>query len=197
MKKFSLFLLVTASFIFFTGCGRKAHVNASARASDTSFVPFTKALKDMVDKNNLDLKKVQFFIDQKLIMKRSLGMQKVDVKSGVIVFENGEYMQQIIVPAFTPGVCERAGNNQLQISFETPNNNITFAALGDNIYFRLLGHNWDQRYGTADIVYDNQTYKVQCASCISAGDAKLLVRKNQMDKLQNSQRVIEGRKVDN
>jgi hypothetical protein len=197
MKKFSPFLVVATALIFFAGCGRKAHLSSSASAADTSFVPFTKALKDLVDKNNLDLKKVQFFIDQKLIMKRSLGMQKVDVKSGVIVFENGEYMQEIIVPAFTPGVCEHALGNQLQISFETPNNNITFAALSDNIYFRLLGHNWDQRYGTADIVYDNQTYKVRCAACTSAGDAKLLVRKNQMEKLQNSHRVVEGRKVDN
>ena len=189
-----LWILVVVFFISSVACNRKAH--GAASANDTAFVPFTKSLKDLVDRNNLDIKKLQFFVDQKLIMRRSLGKQKVDIKSGVIVFENGEYMQEIIIPAFTPGVCEHSTGNQLQISFETSSNNMSFAAMGDNTYFRLLGHNWDQRYGTTEIVYDNQNYKVQCASCTNAGDAKLVVRKNQMDKLQNSKRIVEGRKVE-
>ena len=189
-----LWILVVVVFISSVACNRKAH--GAASANDTAFVPFTKSLKDLVDRNNLDIKKLQFFVDQKLIMRRSLGKQKVDIKSGVIVFENGEYMQEIIIPAFTPGVCEHSTGNQLQISFETSSNNMSFAAMGDNTYFRLLGHNWDQRYGTTEIVYDNQNYKVQCASCTNAGDAKLVVRKNQMDKLQNSKRIVEGRKVE-
>ncbi len=189
-----LWVLLGVVFISSIACSRKAHGYASA--NDTTFVPFTKSLKDLVDRNNLDIKKLQFFVDQKLVMRRSLGKQKVDIKSGVIVFENGEYMQEIIIPAFTPGVCERSAGNQLQISFETSSNNISFAAMGDNTYFRLLGHNWDQRYGTTEIVYDNQNYKVQCASCTNAGDAKLVVRKNQMDRLQNSKRIVEGRKVE-
>jgi hypothetical protein len=199
MKKSFPFYLFLFSLVIFASCSRRSHP-ATARhyGSDTAYIPFTKNLKDLVDRNNLDIKKIQFFIDQKLIMKRSLGAQKVDIKSGVIVFENGEYMQEIILPAYTPGVCERDANNQLHISFETAGNTVSFAALGENNnYYRLLGHNWDQRLGTTEIVYDNQNYKVQCATCTNAGDAKLVVRKSQMEKMQNATKVLEGHRVDN
>ena len=48
-----------------------------------NYVPFTRDLKQKLDKENIDLKEVQFYVDQKLILTRNLGDQKLEVKSGI------------------------------------------------------------------------------------------------------------------
>lgn len=163
-------------------------------ASDSAYVPFTNKLKDRILKNDLDLKKVQFFIDQKLILKRSLGTRKVN-KSGVLLFENGEYVQEVIIPKYTPGVCDSINGNKLMVSFELQNNDLQFGpGLYTPDYFMLYGRNWTN--GVGDLTYDNQTYKVSCGSCSFATEAKLVVKKSQADKIDTKQRVAKGRKVD-
>src|SRR3954469_16949404 len=79
---------------------------SSSRVSRANLVPFTKDLRAKLEKENIDLKQVQFYIDQKLVLDRNLGDQKIEVTSGVVKLENGKYINQVVVPAFTPGVCE-------------------------------------------------------------------------------------------
>ena len=176
---------------FFFGC-------ASSRTNThvAEYVPFTTSLKQRILNNNLDIKKVQFFIDQKLVLRKSLGTKKVDIKSGVLLFQNGEYIQEVVIPKYTPGVCESIDGNNLLVSFESQNNNIPFGP-GEytRSYFMLYGKNWIN--GTADITYDNTIYKVSCGSCANAADAKLVVKKSEADKYDRNLRIAKGRKVDN
>ncbi len=175
------------------GCSRHAAVAKTSR--DTLYTPFTKELRQQIENNHLDIKKVQFFVDQELVLHRSLGTQKSDIKSGVILFEKGQYINEVVIPKHTPGVCEVINGNSLQVSFELQNNNIEFGPGGlNNTYFTLYARNWTG--GTADITYDNKNYKLQCATCYNAGDVKLLVRKSEADKLERSKRTVEGRKVE-
>src|ERR1700759_629285 len=94
--------------LFLTSC-------RSSKVSRASLVPFTKDLKQKLEKENIDLKQVQFYIDQKLVLNRNLGDQKVQVTSGVVRLENGKYVNEVIIPAFTPGVCESADGERLLI----------------------------------------------------------------------------------
>jgi hypothetical protein len=191
---FTLVVIFAAIVLCSSSCGR--HAAAAGSAKDTIYVPFTKALKQRIENNHLDIKKIQFFVDQRLVLRRSMGTQKNDIKSGVILFENGQYINEVIIPKNTPGVCMGVNGDRLLVSFEIQNNNVEFGPGGMNeAYFTLYARNWSG--GTADITYDNKTYKVQCASCFNAGDVKLGVRKSEADKLQKTQRVVEGRKVDN
>jgi hypothetical protein len=197
MKKLPVPILASLFLFFCFSCSNKMQPKKTPeKKEDTVYVAFTKGLRQRVANNNIDIKKVQFFIDQKLILRRTLGSEKAEVQSGVILFEKGAYINEIIIPAFTPGVCENVNGDRLRISFEKQGNYIEFAALSDS-YFKLTGSNWDVANGTADINYDNFTYKVQCASCSSAGEAKLVVIKKEIDNMQQMQRVVEGRKVGN
>lgn len=198
MKQFFFSLLIVCGIFILFGCGgsRYVYTPPAKPANDTLYLPFTKDLKQRVVSNKLDIKKVQFFVDQKLVLRRDLGTEKGDIKSGVILFENGRYIHEVIVPRYTPGICEVDNDDRLQISFEIQNNNIEFGhgGLNDN-YFVLYARNWNT--GTADLTYDGQTYKISCGSCSDVSLAKLVVRKSEADKLQKTQRVVEGRKVDN
>jgi hypothetical protein len=61
-----------------------------------------------------------------VVRTRNLGNEKVEVSSGVVKFSNGEYINEVIVPSFTPGVCESVANEKLMISFEKGNNDLAF-----------------------------------------------------------------------
>jgi hypothetical protein len=195
MKNIFIALIASSLIIILFSCGCSRHASAAKSVKDTSYIPFTKELKKRIENNQLDIKKVQFFVDQRLVLRRSLGTQKSEIKSGVILFENGQYINEVIIPRNTPGVVVGVNGDRLMVSFELQNNNVEFGPGGLNdSYFTLYARNWSG--GIADITYDNKTYKVQCASCYNAGDVRLVVRKSEADKLQKTQRVLEGRKVD-
>ncbi len=191
-----MYAALLAVIVTLFSCGGSRHASAVKPSTDTFYIPFTKDLKKRIENNNLDIKKVQFFIDERLVLRRSLGTQKSDIKSGVVLFENGQYINEVIIPRHTPAVCESVTGDRLMISFELQNNDIEFGPGGANEnYFTLYAKNWNG--GSADITYDNKLYKVQCATCYNAGDVRLVIRKSEADKLQRTQRIVEGRKVDN
>lgn len=196
MKKTILLSMVSIGLLFClvsSSCNRKAFATGpEANTTDTSFIAFTKSLKDRLEHDNVDITKIQFYIDQKLTLRRVMGSEKGKVQSGVIMFDNGQYINEIVIPAFTPGVCERVSGDALKISFDAAGKTVEFAALYNNNNFILVGSNWHN--GTVDINYDNQTYQVSC-NCGSATDARLVVRRNQAFKKDSNARVVAGRKV--
>jgi len=189
MKNIFYPLLVLSGFVFLAACSGSKHA-----AKESVYVPFTKQLKQRIENNHLDIKKVQFFVDQKLVLRRSLGTQKSDIKSGVILFENGQYINEVIIPKYTPGICENIFGDKLMLSFEAENNTVAFGPGGLNAdYFTLYARNWNN--GRAEMTYDNNSYKVQCVTCNNVGEVRLVVKKSEADKFETKQRVVEGRKV--
>jgi len=168
---------------------------ASSKKANQNYVPFTEDLKERIERNNIDLSKVQFYLDEKLVLTREIGMQRAEVNQGVVRLENGRYIHEVIIPAYTPGVCERTATDGVYISFEKENNALKFGR-GSNLssnYFTLYGRNWLN--GTSEVTYDGQVFRVSCASCSHAGNAKLLVKKSQSDKWNKTTKVVSGRKV--
>ncbi len=160
-----------------------------------SFVPFTNDLRQKLERENIDLKQVQFYVDQKIILSRYMGSQKAEVTSGVVKFENGQYINEVIVPAFTPGICEDLVNERLMISFEKGNNNIAFG-LGSGYTandYVIYGTDW--KNGTTVVTFDSNKFRARCGSCSDVASAMLMVRKSEMDKIQKKTRTLKGRKV--
>jgi hypothetical protein len=189
MRKLFLVILIIP-FIFLSSC------ESTNQLSDNGnlYVPFTKDLLDRINSNNLDIKKVQFFIDQRLILRRTLGTQKSNIKGGQILFENGLYIHEVIIPKYTPGVCEGFDGDRISISFELQNNDIKFGPHGNNQEsFTLSARNWNN--GTGEITYDNATYTVKCAACPNVALTTLLVKKSEAHRLQKTQRIVRGRRV--
>jgi len=171
-----------------TGC-------SSSKVSRANLVPFTKDLRQKLERENIDLKQVQFYIDQKLVLDRNLGDQKVAVTSGVVKMENGRYINQVVIPAFTPGVCENAEGDKLMISFEKGNNNLPFGPGSGYTFneYSLYGTEW--RNGTTAVTYDSNKFRARCGTCQDVASITLLVRKSVMDKIEHKSRTVKGRTV--
>jgi hypothetical protein len=159
-------------------------------------VPFTRDLKQKLEKENIDLKQVQFYVDQKLILSRNLGDQKIEVHSGMVKLENGKFINEVIVPAFTPGICENVENDKLMVSFdEKGSNNLAFGP-GSGYTFNeyvLYGTEW--RNGTASVTFDSNKFRARCGTCSDVASATLVVRKSEIDKIDRKIRTLKGRTV--
>jgi hypothetical protein len=167
----------------------------SCSSSRKNFVPFTRDLRAKLDKENIDLRQVQFYIDQKLILSRNLGDQKVEVKSGVVKLENGQYSNDVIIPAFTPGICNTTDNDKLMISFEKGNNDLAFGPGSGYTFneFVLYGTEW--KNGTAAVTYDSNKFRARCGTCSDIASATLVIRKSELDKIERKSRTLKGRTV--
>lgn len=176
---------LTLAIFFLTSCS----------SSKNAYVPFTKDLKAKLEKQNIDLKQVQFYTDQKLILTRNLGDQKLAVSSGVVRLEKGQYLNEIIIPAFTPGICDSAGNERLLISFEKGSNYLAFGPGSGYTFneFSIYGAEW--RNGTAAVAYDNNKYRARCGSCQDVASVTLVVKRSDINKIERKSRTLKGRTV--
>jgi hypothetical protein len=189
MKTILSSVLIAGLIGILSGC-------SSSRKMSRDYVPFTSQLKQRLERDSIDIRKVQFYIDQKLILSRYLDDEKAQVTSGKVRLENGKYINEVIVPPFTPGVCEQIQNGNLMISFEKGSSDMGFG-LGSgyttNTYV-LYGYDW--RNGTAVVNFDNKKFRVRCATCTDVAMTRLLIKKNVVDKVEKKTHVLSGNKVE-
>jgi hypothetical protein len=165
---------------------------------------FTVDTRKRVEERAIPVEKLQFYIDKDIELRRELTARDAKVTSGKVVFENGKYVNIILLRAGTSGVCTLALNNTLDISFENGDNkNIRFnvperAASG--AVYSLFSDQWMKTYkNTYDpnisevgkIIYDGDVYFMR----FSGDRPKLMIQKTAQDKYQVNKRVMSGRKV--
>ena len=188
MRRIHGILIVSSLVLSLSSC-------SSSKVSRSSLVPFTKDLKQKLEGGNIDLKQVQFYVDQKIVLERNLGDQKVEVTSGVVKLENGKYINEVIIPALTPGICEGVEGDKLMISFEKGNNNLPFGPGSGYTFneYSLYGVEW--KNATTAVMYDSNKFRAHCGSCQDVASVTLLIRKNVKDKLEHKSRTLKGRTV--
>ena len=140
-----------------------------------SMIPFTRELYNRLRNNNQDIRKLQFFIDQTVILSIGLSQDKLYIDNGKVVNQYGVNENKIELPALTPGVIEAIDPDGLRVAFEGGGNNLKFI---NNKYspefFIFSGTNWEN--GTAEVPYRGTTYRASCATCGSVSEARLVVR---------------------
>lgn len=159
-----------------------------------SMIPFTRDLYNRLRVSNQDIRKLQFFIDQTVILSRGLSQDKLYIDNGKIVNQSGVNENRIELPALTPGVVEAIESDGLRVAFEGGGNNLKFI---NNKYspefFIFSGTNWDN--GTAEVPYRGTTYRASCATCGSVSDARLVVRQKDVMAGSTNVNVIGGRTI--
>jgi len=201
-----LVLLLSIFSVFAVSCSHHKKIQvavkpvqapATVEAVDTNtYVPFTRDLYLKLKQYNIDIKKVQFFIDQQLVLDRYIDINKAEINSGVVKFVNGRNTNEIVIPALTPCVVDSVDADGFRVSFEKGSNNI-FKFINNKYspdFFVFTGSNWKD--GTAEIYYDKQPYRVSCVNCSSVAEVKLVVKQSDMDKSEKKTKVIIGRKVE-
>jgi hypothetical protein len=147
---------------------------------------FTYDLKKKLEEKELDIKKVQFYNSEKIVLTRSVPHNDAQVNNGELKFENGKFVEEIIINKNTPGVCNLDNNNILGISFEQGDKVLNFQRDRLNNYYLIDAE--IQANLVSKILYDSSVYVVQPPGI----EAKLMVRKNDKYIYQLQQRVAEG-----
>ena len=161
-------------------------------ASCSNKIFYTKELNVKVNKRGLSVNKIQFYVSKKIVLKRVLPHNNAELANGEIHFENGKLIDNVIIKKDTPGTCEFIDNGFMFMSFEDGNNKLLKFIPRDNGNYYELFINPDPK-NLRKITYDTAKYVIQPG----ADKARLWVRKDQDYILKITNRVAEGKIVDN
>lgn len=168
-------------------------VNIPSINNKNEYVPFTRELQMKLMAYNVDIKRIQFYIDQKLTLTRALDSAKAEVASGGVRFINGKLINEIVIPAYTPGIAESGDMNGVRVSFEN-GNSFLFVPAENEDKFVIAGNNWDN--GTVEIPYDRNIYRASAGDGNgNVADARLVVKLTDINKIDKKTRVLPGRKL--
>ncbi len=150
---------------------------------------FTQQIRQKVENESLNLTDVQFYNSHPIILQRNLTYAETKIASGEIQFENGKYIEIIQIKKGTPGVCETANANSLDVSFEAGENRNLKFVLNPRKNYQISALEWKDRFGR--VTYDSLTYYLKPGS----EKALLKVKRDHIFKLDKKERVAPGRKV--
>jgi hypothetical protein len=154
-------------------------------------VPYTSYLATKYQLTEADLKKVQFYTSEDIILSTKESSSKTETENGNIVVSSNTAEDQIIIKKGTPGILEKqVGTDKVYISFEVGEGKfLVFGSTGQREPFRLQAENWNE--GKGKLTYGGKTYYASGYS----GTAHLLVYIKKFQKKKSNQKVVEGRKV--
>ncbi len=175
MERKILSLIIFVS-IFLTSCN--------------STIYFTQEMRNNIDENNLKIEDVQFYVSQKLILKRNLSSDEIKIARGEIKFENGQFVEEIIIPKNTPGIAVDLDIDWVDIVFEQGfNRDLKFVLNSDDNY-QITALEWNSNYGK--VKYDTTFYYL-----VPGSDKALLkVKKEDIFNFQKNKRVVKGINID-
>jgi hypothetical protein len=179
MKAPNLLILFATSLMLFTSCAKLTY--------------FTEDLHEQQGWTEDELKKIQFYISQDVVLKRELTGGKSEIISGKIKVENGSKIEEVVIPKGTPGTfLFSPKEDRFAIAFEDG---------GDKRYlmfgpspkysdrFVMLASDWSRRSGK--VTYDGKQWRVNSDDAYAA----LMVDLKKVDKYDKNSRTAKGRRV--
>jgi len=143
-------------------------------------VPFTFDMLERIEKDSIDLKKVQFFTCCDLVLERILPTDTLALHRGTVKYVNGHYVERIIFKKHTPGIlCETPGERTLTICFDNEKY-LQFENIDFDYYYLVLDGNYGSHYG-------NYHYEVTRGL-----NTILSIRKDQLDQLIANEQIVPG-----
>jgi len=176
MKNKVLFILFIIVGLFLTSCSDK--------------VLYNKQLQQKLYLNEINLGSVQFYNSKKIVLKRNLDLDEAKVSQGKIKFNNGQYIEEIIIDKNTPGVAVKNGKNFLDIAFEKGKKGYFTFILNPDNYFQLSAKTWENNLGK--VTYDSLNYYI----LPQGAKALLKVSKDDISGVEKKTRKLKGIKIE-
>lgn len=154
---------------------------------------FTPSVRSKIEASDIPVSKLQFYVDRDVELRREVASGSAQVSAGVVKFENGKYVNIITLKRNTPGVCTKAYEDKIDVSFEMGDGRyLTFGKLkrDGRAPYTLYADSWGRELG--EIRYDGKTYYILPAG----SEARLMIRKNALNTLKIEKREMKGRKVE-
>jgi len=156
-------------------------------------VPVTNELKEEYDLTEKNMKVVQFYTSQTIILQKSKTSGKQGAEDGKLVTSNSSEQDRIIIPSNTKCVFDSYGKSgEVFIRFELgQNKTIQFGIRdGQSSGKYYLTADWKAGKG-GEINYGNETYFATPES----GSTYLMVVLKKLNKTKRKDRVVKGMKI--
>lgn len=162
-------------------------------SSCKTLIPFTDNLRTDNGWTDEELRQIQYYNSETIILHRQLNSNETGIVSGKIKMVDGKQVEEIVIRKGTPGVISAIPDgSRLAISFEIGDDHyLTFGIdqkRGGRYYLRLKDFEQNK---FALVTYHGQTYNIGP----QALSAYLQVNLKKINKLQKSLRVAKGRKL--
>ena len=175
-------------FIFFIAFA------ALATSCSPQLTPFTRSLYDEQRFTDSDLKRIQFYLSEDLVLYRYLDEKgDYEINDGAVKVRNGRKTEEVVIKRGTPGVfIKRPDADHFAISFED-GADARFLMFGPNKKndgrYELLASEWNRRSGS--VTYANKKFQTY-----SDAIPKLLVDLKKTQYSQTKRTRASGRKVE-
>ena len=164
-------------------------------ACSPSLTPFTNEIASKNDFTDDELKKIQFYLSERLVLRRELGSSSSQIIGGKVKMIDGRRTEEIVIPKGTPGVVIYApSSDRLAVSFEA-GENAPYLVFGPNPRMRgryaLRARNWNR--STGEVQYGGEFFTVNYNSSFTY----LLVNMKKIRSNDVKRRKVDGRTLDN
>lgn len=164
-------------------------------SSCSSKTYFTSEIRSKVEAKSIDVKELQFYVDNDIELYREVKNDTAKVSSGKIIFSNGKYLQIVTLRANTKGVCTNVYPNRLNISFEDGDNKFLTFGVPKNLSTPTMPYElyFSDAKGTLKntVLYEGQTYQIKDPKQLP----KIQIMKSVVDKKSTKKRNMKGRTV--
>lgn len=154
---------------------------------------FTKDLYKEYQWSDRDLKKIQFYVSQDIVLYRGLSAEDTRIQKGKIRVEGKGEVEEIVIKRGTPGVFVMSPKeDRFAISFEEGKRE--FLMFGPNSKangrFVLLAKDWNKNSG--EVTYGGTVWETSSESAYAA----LMVDMKRAKKTKYRSKTAEGNRVD-
>lgn len=165
--------------IFFSSCGPKLS-------------PLTQRLVDDQNWTEDELKRIQFYLSEDLVLTRELRDGKSEIRNGQVKIIDGREVEQIVFKRNTPGVFVFSPKTQrIAVSFER--NDEDFLVFGPNPKagnrYVIMAADWNRRNGS--VTYAGKKWRVNSSDAY----ASLLIPLKRLRNSDVNGKVVGGRKL--
>jgi len=121
-------------------------------------VAFTQGIRTHYGLGSEELKNLQYYASSDITLQRDFRREEGEIsKSHKLVAKEGGLLEEVLIPAGTPGVAMEVGETSLAVSFE-PGSSLIFGSpptdRDPDRKYRLSAKRWADYYG--EIVYDGK-----------------------------------------
>ena len=178
MKTFQIAILSTIIILSLSSCSKRLSY-------------FTEDLYKEHNWSVEELKQVQFYLSEDIVLYRELQSESAAIDDGKIKLSNGRKVDEIVFKKGTPGVLSFSPKeNRFAINFDDDDR---FLMFGPNQKaggrFVLLAKDWNRSAGT--ITYGGESYRTSNASAF----ASLLVDLDNVGRTSYNSEKADGRKI--
>jgi hypothetical protein len=177
MKRMKLSILLFAGALIFNSCAQT--------------IPYTSNVQKKYKLTESDLKKIQFYTSDDIILHASKNDGRTKTEKGELVVTNDKSTDKVIIRAGTPGqVTDMIGNDKILVSFESgEGKSLLFGSTGRHGEFKLLAETWKNKRGK--LKYDGKMYQTEQGD----GETMLMFKFKKLNQTKKEERIASGRTI--